>query len=210
MNDLLKERYQFIFEEKLLQEISDIALFKTIAKDVPMIDIGEEVIHIPLVLDGAIRIMKEDEKDNEYLLYYLEVGDSCAMTMSCCMGNKVSTIKAVTERKTQLILIPVQKMEDWLVKYRSWRTFVFLSYDTIMKEMLEALDALAFQNLEERLYKYLKDKAMVLHTSELEITQYQIANDLNTSRVVISRLIKKLILDKKIETHRNRVKILTF
>ena len=101
-------------------------------------------------------------------------------------------------------------MEDWLVKYKSWRAFVLDSYNSRLKEMLETIDSLAFHNMEQRIYKYLKDRAMVLSSPELETTHAKIANDLNTSRVVVSRLIKKLILDNKISTNRNHVKVLAF
>jgi CRP/FNR family transcriptional regulator len=210
MNHKLKERYQYVFEEALLKEIDDIGRYKTIEKDFPMMDIGNDITHMPLILEGAIRIMGEDDKENEILLYYLEIGDSCAMTMTCCMGGKKSDIRAITERKTELILIPVYKMEEWIIKYKTWRVFVFESYDIRLKEMLGAIDALAFHNMEERLYKYLREKAMVLGTSELEITHYQVANDMNTSRVVISRLMKKLALDNKIESNRNHITIKEF
>lgn len=205
---LLKERYEYIFEEALQREIIEVGQLRKIAKGMPMIDIGDTITHMPLVLNGAIRVMQEDENENEYLLYYLEIGDSCAMTMTCCMGGKRSTIRAITETDTVLLMIPIHKMEEWLVKYRSWRVFVFESYDSRMNEMLEAIDIVVFHNMEDRLYKYLKDKAMVAHNPILSITHYQIATELNTSRVVISRLIKKLLLDKKIETNRNQVTVL--
>lgn len=210
MQEKLLDRYRYVFEEELLKEISIVGQVRKVDKDVPMIDIGDKLSYMPLILDGVIRIMGEDENENEILLYYLETGDSCSMTMTCCMGGKKSNIRALTECDTELIMIPVQKMEEWLIKYKTWRAFVFQSYDTRMKELLGAIDALAFHNTEQRLYKYLKDKAMVSHSAILEITHYQIANDLNTSRVVISRLMKKLVLDSKIESNRNQVKILEF
>ena len=210
MNHKLKERYQYVFEEELLKEIDAVGQYRTIEKDFPMMDIGNDITHMPLILEGAIRIMGEDDKENEILLYYLEIGDSCAMTMTCCIGGKKSNIRAITERKTELILIPVAKMEEWIVKYKTWRVFVFESYDIRLKEMLGAIDALAFHNMEERLYKFLREKAMVLSSPELEITHYQIANDMNTSRVVISRLMKKLALDDKITSNRNHIVIKEF
>ncbi len=210
MRELLEEKYGHFFEEKLIEEINFHGIFKKVPKDFPMINIGDTLTHIPLVIEGAIKVMGDDGNDNEYLLYYLETGDSCSMSMTCCIGNRKSQIKALAELDTKIIMIPVQKMEEWLVKYRTWRTFVFDSYDIRLKEMLSAIDALVFHNTEERIYQYLRDKAMVLHTPELSITHYQIANDLNTSRVVVSRLMKKLSLDGKIETNRNQVKVLDF
>ena len=210
MEKLLKERYEYVFEEKLIDEIIREGQFRKVDKDVCMIDKGDKITHMPLILEGAIKIVDEDKDGHEYLLYYLEMGDSCAMTMTCCLGGKKSEIRAITESNTLIYMIPIQRMEDWLIKYKSWRMFVFDSYDARMKEMLETIDSLAFFNMEQRLYKYLKDRAMVLQTPTLEITHYRIANDLNTSRVVISRLIKKLILDHKITTNRNQVTVLKF
>lgn len=210
MEKLLKERYEYIFEEKLIDEIIREGQFRKVNKDVCMIDKGDKITHMPLILEGAIKIVDEDKDGHEYLLYYLEMGDSCAMTMTCCLGGKKSEIRAITESNTLIYMIPIQRMEDWLIKYKSWRMFVFDSYDSRMKEMLETIDSLAFYNMEQRLYKYLKDRAMVLQSPTLEITHYRIANDLNTSRVVISRLMKKLILDNKITTNRNQVTVLEF
>lgn len=210
MKKLLIEKYEYVFESDLIEEIDREGVFKKLEKGVCMIDIGDKITHMPLILDGAIKIVDEDKDDHEYLLYYLETGDSCAMTMSCCFGGKRSEIRAFTETNTLLYMIPIQRMEDWLVKYKSWRMFVFDSYDSRLKEMLETIDSLAFLNMEQRIYKYLKDRAMVLHSPELELTHSKIATDLNTSRVVVSRLIKKLIMDKKITTNRNHVTVLEF
>lgn len=205
MNELLLSSYQYIFEPALLKEIDSIGVYKKFDKGTAMVDIGDTIVSMPLLLEGAVKVMNEDDEGNEFLLYYLEVGDSCSMTMTCCLGNKKSNIRAVTEKETHLCLIPVNLMEDWLIKYKSWRKFVFDSYDIRLNEMLEAINTVVFNNMEERLYKYLKDRAMIMRTNSLDITHSQIANDLHTSRVVISRLIKKLQLDNKISTQRNTI-----
>ncbi|MFK8101553.1 MAG: Crp/Fnr family transcriptional regulator [Saprospiraceae bacterium] len=210
MEKLLRSRYEYVFEEKLINEIIREGQFRKVDKDVCMIDKGDKITHMPLVLEGAIKVVDEEKDGQEYLLYYLEMGDSCAMTMTCCLGGKRSEIRAITESNTLMYMIPIQRMEDWLIKYKSWRMFVLDSYNSRMKEMLETIDSLAFLNMEQRLYKYLKDRAMVLQSPTLEITHSRIANDLNTSRVVISRLMKKLILDNKIKTNRNEVTVLKF
>jgi CRP/FNR family transcriptional regulator len=210
MEKLLRERYKYVFEEALIDEIVKEGQARKVDKEVWMIDKGDKITYMPLILEGAIKIVDEDKDDHEYLLYYLEMGDSCAMTMTCCLGGKRSEIRAITESNVLVYMIPVQRMEDWLIKYKSWRAFVFDSYDTRLKEMLGTIDSLAFLNMEQRLYKYLKDRVMVLGTPVLEITHSRIANDLNTSRVVISRLVKKLIMDNKITTNRNEVTVLEF
>jgi len=207
MNSKLFLSYQYIFEPALLKEINANGTFKKVSKGAAMVDFGDTIHFMPLVLEGAVKVVNEDNEGNEYLLYYLEVGDSCSMTMTCCLGNKKSNIRAVTEKDTEICMLPIFKMEEWLIKYKSWRKFVFDSYDIRLKEMLDAINTVVFHNMEERLYKYLKERAMVMRTSKLDITHQQIANDLHTSRVVVSRLIKKLQLDNKIITERNRIVI---
>jgi CRP/FNR family transcriptional regulator len=173
-------------------------------------DIGETLTHMPLVLSGSIKIMKEDKDGNELLLYYLELGDTCAVTLSCCTKPSKSSIKAITESDSEIVFIPVDKMEDWMVRYKSWREFVLESYNQRLNEMLDAIDNLAFNNMEERIYKYLRDKAMVNREPKLQVTHAEIATDLHSSRVVISRIMKKLENEGKIKQHRNFVEVKEF
>ena len=164
----------------------------------------------PLLLNGAIKISRLDNQGEEILLYFLESGDACTMTMTCCMGNKKSEIRAVAEKDTTLVMIPVQKMENWIERFPRWRAFVFESYNTRFNELLESIDSLAFMNMHDRLYKYLKDKVMVNQTTSLETTHQKVANDLHTSRVVISRLMKALEKDGLIKINRNKIEVLKF
>jgi CRP/FNR family transcriptional regulator len=124
------------------------------------------------------------------------------------MGQSRSEIRAVAETDARLIMIPIRKMEEWTAKYRSWRNFVFESYNSRLNEMLQTIDSIAFLNMDERLVKYLKDKARVNQDQTIRNTHQEIAYDLHSSRVVISRLLKKLEQMGKIELHRNYIKIL--
>lgn len=210
MNEKLFQAYNFIFEEALLEEISNVGIYKEFKADNNLIEIGDAIQSMPLLLNGAIKIMREDENGDELLLYFLERGDTCAMTLTCCLGNSKSKIRAVAETDGNLMMIPISKMEEWLTKYKTWRNFVFESYNIRLNEMLEAIDSLAFMNLEERLYKYLTDKVKVIGTTEIKNTHQEIALDLHTSRVVISRVLKSLEIQKKIKLHRNKIEILQF
>ena len=162
---------------------------------------------MPLLLSGAIKVLRVDENGDELLLYFLEPGDTCAMTMSCCLGHTKSEIKAIAELDTELLMVPVQKMEEWTTTYKSWRNFVFQSYHSRLQELLHTVDTIAFLNMDERLLKYLKDKAKISGETTLQTTHQEIAYDLNTSRVVISRLLKKLETMKKIQLKRNSIKL---
>jgi len=210
MKALLIESYGYIFEEALIDEILKVATFKEFKADDYLIEIGDYIKSMPLLLHGAIKILREDENGDELLLYFLERGDTCAMTLTCCMGQAKSRIRAIAETDGSLIMIPVEKMEDWLTKYKTWRNFVFDSYNVRLMEMLEAIDTLAFMKLDERLYKYLTDKAKVIGNTEIHNTHQEIAYEMHTSRVVISRLLKALEIEGKIKLHRNKIEILQF
>jgi len=208
MIDELKQNYGYLFEEELLQEINNVGTYKDIPEGFKLIEVGDYIKSMPLLVSGAIKILREDEQGDELLLYFIEGGDTCAMTLSCCLGNAKSEIRAVAETDTRLIMIPVQKMEEWLGKYKSWQKFVLQSYHNRMSELLDAVNTIAFLKMDERLFKYLKDKAMVNHNDVIHVTHQQIAHDLHTSRVVISRLLKALENSGKIELHRNSIKVI--
>ena len=210
MRDILDQAYSYIFEEALLDEIAKVAIYKEFKADDYLIEIGDYIKTMPLLLTGAIKILREDENGDELLLYFLERGDTCAMTLTCCMGQSKSRIRAIAETDGAMLMIPVEKMEEWLTKYKTWRNFVFDSYNVRLNEMLEAIDTLAFMNLDERLYKYLTDKAKVIGDTEIKNTHQEIAYEMYTSRVVISRLLKALELQGKIKLHRNKIEILQF
>lgn len=204
----LKEAYHFVFEEALMQEIVEHGSIKHVNAGEKIIEIGDYVKMMPLLLKGAIKILREDKNGDELLLYFLERGDTCAMTLTCCLGQTKSEIRAIAERDTSIIMIPIEKMEEWTSKYKSWRNFVFESYHSRLSEMLDTIDTIAFMNMDERLMRYLQDKSKINQNDLLQITHQQIAYDLHTSRVVISRLLKKLELDKKIVLNRNSIKVL--
>jgi CRP/FNR family transcriptional regulator, anaerobic regulatory protein len=210
VREQLEQAYGFLFEKELLTEIEQVATKHQFKSNDYLIELGDEIKNMPLLLNGALKVMREDQNNDELLLYFLEKGDTCAMTLNCCMGKSKSKIRAVAETDGELLMIPIEKMESWLTKYKSWRNFVFESYNIRLMEMLEAIDTLAFMNLDERLYKYLTDKVKINRNSELSITHQEIAYELHTSRVVVSRLLKSLELNKKIKLHRNRIEILEF
>mgnify|MGYP006157594597 CR=1 FL=1 len=207
MMDILKENYGFIFEEKLIEEIAEASTLRTFEEGDILIDFGDYIKFMPLLISGAIKILREDFDEGELLLYFLEKGDTCAMTMACCLGETKSEIRAVAETKGEVVMIPVAKMEEWLGKYKSWRNYVFNSYNNRLKEMLMAIDNLAFMNMDERLYNYLLDKAQINKSDFIQNTHQEIAYDLHTSRVVISRLLKALENEGKIKLHRASIEL---
>lgn len=202
----LKNNYGALFEDALIHEILQVGTYKEVPAGFKMMEIGSYVKGMPLLISGAIKIMREDKNGDELLLYYLEKGDTCSMTMTCCMGQTKSEIRAITETDTKLIMIPIQKMEIWTSKYKSWRSFVFESYHSRLNEVLHTIDSIAFDNMDQRLLNYLKEKARVTNDEIIRNTHQEIAYELHSSRVVISRLLKKLENMGKIELHRNYIK----
>lgn len=208
MIEEIKKHYGSQFEPALINEINQVATFMETPEGQDLMRPGQYVKSMPLLLSGSIKIMRSDNEGEELLLYHLEKGDTCAMTMTCCMGNTKSEIHAVTETPAKLLMIPIGKMEEWSSKYKTWRNFVFASYHERMMEMLESIDNIAFNNMDERLEKWITDKIQIIKTKHIYITHKEIAHDLHTSRVVISRLLKKMEKDMKIKMHRNFIEVL--
>lgn len=208
---MIKERieatYPYQFEEELLNEIDELGSLIEFKSNDVMIDLNQFIKGMPILLSGAIKIMREDFDEGELLLYFLEKGDTCAMTMACCLGDKQSKIRAIAETEGELVMIPIVKMDEWLAKYPSWRRFIFDSYNNRMEEMLVAIDNLAFNDMNERLKKYLLDVASINKGKVVVKTHQEIAYELNTSRVVISRLLKALEKEGFLQLNRNEITI---
>ena len=204
----LKNLFGKIFEEALLEEITRLGTLREVPADFELMDIGEPIKGVPLMLSGAIKISREDINGDELLLYYLEEGDSCTMTMAWEMGQQKSQIRAVTELPSQLIMVPLSAVEDWSSRFPSWRKFIFQSYHKRMEELLATVDSIAFDQLEKRLWAYLVEKKRITKMNTLSITHQTIAQEIHSSRVVISRLLKRLEVDQKIRLHRNAIELI--
>ena len=208
---MVKELYTTFdgqFEMELVDEIAEVGKFVEVPAGEILMDIGNYIRAMPLLLSGAIKVLREDEDGDELLLYYLEQGETCSVTMACCMGHTKSEIRAIAETDSKIVMVPVQKMEEWMAKYKGWRNYVFESYHNRLNELLQTVDSIAFKNLDQRLVDYLKKKMEVTNDNRIRSTHQEIAYDLHTSRVVVSRLLKKLEKMKKLVLHRNYIEIL--
>lgn len=205
---LLLNYFNSLFEPDLINEIAQNGQLHLFKENEILIDLNQIITHMPLLLHGAIRIMRDDDNDGELLLYYLEKGDTCAMTMTCCLGQKASNIRAIAETNGEMIMIPVQKMDEWLAKYATWRAFVLTSYQDRLDEMMRSIDNLAFNDTKGRIKNYLIEVASVNQSRIVNKTHAEIAYELNTSRVVVSRLLKVLENEHFIEQQRNIITIL--
>lgn len=208
MTQHIQDAYGYIFEPKLIEELCQVAVELDFKEGDQLIEIGQYIKRMPLLLNGAIKIMREDSDEGELLLYFIERGDTCAMTLTCCMGSFKSDIRAIAETNGTVLMVPIEKMEEWMTKYHSWRNFVINSYNNRLKEMLLAIDNLAFMKMEDRISNYLKEKSKLVTSNTLNITHQEIANDLNTSRVVVSRILKKLENEKQIKLNRKSIDLM--
>lgn len=207
MEQLIYNTYHGRFEKGLINEIVANAKLIEFKEGDVLIDIGKYIKTVPLLISGAIKIMREDKDKGELLLYFIEKGDTCAMTLACCVGDKKSEVKAIAENDGMVAMIPVVKMEEWLGEYKTWRAFVMESYNNRFVELLGALDNIAFMNMDSRLYNYLVEKAQINHSNTINKTHKEIADDLNSSRVVVSRLLKAMENEGKIKLNRNSIEL---
>jgi CRP/FNR family transcriptional regulator len=207
---LIHDAIGYLLEPELIVEMGEVGRIRETTTDEIIMHVGDELKMIPIVLSGSIKVSRENDEGNELLLYYIEGGDTCAMTLQCCVHKIDSHIKATSMEPSLLMMFPVAKMEEWMDKYKSWREYILQNYHTRLTELMETIDAMAFMRLDERLLKYLTDQAKLLGTVELNHTHQQIADDLHSSRVVISRLLKQLENKGIIEIHRNKLILKNF
>jgi CRP/FNR family transcriptional regulator len=206
----LKEAYDMVLHGALLNTIAQEGRFVSGGKGDLIMDVGDPIPGMPLLIDGAIKILRVDDAGDEMLLYFLEQGDSCAMTLGSFFGQTKSDIRAVAEQDSRFVIMPLDKVIEWTGVHTDFRQFVFESFNTRLKELVEAMDNLAFLDLHGRTAKYLDDRVKVNGTTTLSTTHAEIAADLHTSRVVVSRILKQLENEGKISLHRNRIEVLEF
>ena len=202
------DKLKGIFEPQLIQEIQQFGIFQTFKEGDLIMDYGKFVRMMPIVLQGTVKVSRLDENDNEILLYYLSSNESCSMAYSCCLEAKKSEIRAIAEDNVELVAIPHLKLDDWLCTYPSWKNYIMRSFNERFIELLKSIESIAFHKLDERLIAYLKEKQRMSGSSVIKASHNLIADELATSRVVISRLLKQLENDQKIILYRNEIKLL--
>jgi CRP/FNR family transcriptional regulator len=203
----LKQTLPSLTDPKLLDRLLEKGQFSTFDPGKTLMEPGQFIKAVPLVLEGSIKIMRVDEDGKELFLYYLETGETCALSLTCCSAARPSEIKAIVEEKASLLFIPIQVHEQLVDEFKQWKDFVSTTYQHRFQEMLTVLDAVAFKRMDERLMSYIVTKMKQLKSNELHTTHQEIANELGTAREVISRLLKQLEKKKWIELGRNVIYI---
>lgn len=202
------EKLEAIFEKELIQEIFQFGDIKHFAAGDVIMDYQNFVRMMPIILNGTIKVLRKDENGKEILLYYISDNESCSMAYGCCMTAKKSEVKAVAEDDGKMIAIPFVKLNDWLCKYDSWRSYIFNSFNERFIELLNSIDAMAFTNLDQRVKQYLLEKHSRFNSSIIKVSHNKIAEELATTRVVVSRILKQFENDKKVILYRNEIKLL--
>ena len=205
---MIRQHYAQIAERGLQEEIADVGTIMHFKAGDLIMDFGAYVKIMPLIIEGSIKVSREDEEGNELFLYYLKPGETCSMSFTCCLMDKKSEIRTVAEEDTTLIGIPTRYMDEWMSRYPSWKNFVMTSYDDRMLELVRTIDNIAFKKMDERLMDYLEQKAAANSSRTLNATHQEIAYDLNASREAVSRLLKQLEKEGIVKLGRNRIELL--
>jgi CRP/FNR family transcriptional regulator len=208
MTNNIPKSFDSAFEPDLIKEMHQFGEIKNFKDGDLIMDYGKYIRMMPIVIKGTIKVFRRDENGKEILLYYLSSNESCSMAYSCCVEAKKSEVKAIAEDDVELIAIPHIKLDEWLCKYPTWKNYIMRSFNDRFLELLKSIESIAFHKLDERLISYLKEKQRLTGSNVIKASHYLIADDLATSRVVISRLLKQLENNGKILLYRNEIKLL--
>ena len=195
-----------MFDSQLASFISTIGESKTFEEGSIMMKTGQYFKATMLLINGKVKLYREGEDGGEFFMYFLERGDACALSMICATRNQASQIMAVAVEETEVLMIPISYMDELMTKYKGWYYFVLETYRSRFEELLVVIDNIAFKNMDERLEWYLKQQAAKTGKN-IHLTHQQIANDLNSSREVISRLLKKMEKNQAVLLHRNSIEL---
>jgi CRP/FNR family transcriptional regulator len=196
------------FESGLQQKIQELGEVRSFKSGEQMMRTGQYFRSTMLILDGLVKVYREDAEGNEFFMYHLQPGEACALSMVCAAEHKPSAVMAKAVKDTEVIAIPLQQMDEWMAVYKTWYHFVLGTYRLRFEELLATIDHIAFRGMDERLEFYLKRHQQTLQTNPIPLNHQQIATELNSSREVISRLLKKMEQLGKVKLHRNAIEII--
>lgn len=205
--DLLRSGFPILQMPSTLALIEEQGLLRSLQEGQELLQPGEFVKSIPLVLSGTLKVLRESEEGHELFLYYLIPGETCAMALTCCGSQKESTLRIVAEEQSIIIQISFRLLES-LEAHKDWKDFISQNYAHRFSEMLKVIDSIAFQKMDVRLEQLLVTKTMQLKNKFILQTHQEIANELGTSREVISRLLKQMEKQGIVILHRNRIELL--
>lgn len=204
-----EKNFKGIFEYPLLEELQKVGNYMEVKQGDYLMRPGGYIRSVPIILSGSVKLLRPDDEGHEMLLYYLGGLDTCALSLTCCLQNKTSNLVAIAEENTKLINIPVEKVDEWMCKYKSWKEFVFATYQKRFDDMIETIDGIAFSKLDQRLMNLIRKKLKSSGGNKILYTTHEeLANELATSREVVSRLLKQLEKLGNVRLARNKIEVL--
>jgi CRP/FNR family transcriptional regulator len=204
----LQEINEFKASPKIRERLLTIGFAKEFAENEVILNENAYIKAIPLVTKGSIRVMRTDEDGRELLLYYIRSGETCIMSFLGGIHQDTSKVKAIAEEDTEILFIPIDKVSLLIKEFPEWLDYIFRLYHKRFEELLEVVNNVAFKKMDERLLDFIHKKSEVANSKTLHITHEQLANELGTARVVISRLLKVLEEYGVVELGRNKIKLL--
>lgn len=202
------QQYFPSFSKELIADIDSQAILKNIKEGEVLMRSGQYIKHTVLVIKGKIKVYRKGEDGGEFFMYYLQPGQACAISMICAIKQEISQITAKVVEDAELLMVPLAAMDKWMMQHRSWYEFVIDTYRNRFEEVLIVIDNIAFRAMDERLELYLKKQQESCGCSDIKTSHQEIANDLNSSREVISRLLKKMEQRGMIVLHRSHITLL--
>jgi CRP/FNR family transcriptional regulator len=196
------------FDDAFIAELAGASNRKTFKDGTMLMKTGQYIRSTMIVLEGLVKVFREDEEGNEYFMYFIEPGQACALSMVCSSTQDTSELTAIAVGDIEVLVVPLAKMDEWMTRYKPWYQFVLKTYRKRFEELLVTIDHIAFRNMDERLVFYLKKNRETLKSNIIPLTHAEIANELNSSREVITRLMKKLSDRGVVKLNRNSVEII--
>ena len=207
MIDELQSLTEFKSSPKIKEELLKIGTIKTFKEGDVILNENAYIKAIPLVLSGSIKVIRTDDEGREILIYNIASGESCIMSFLGSMHHETSKIKAIVEEPTELLIVPVDKLNVLIRDYPEWLNYIFKLYHKRFEELLELVNAIAFKKVDERLWDLLIVKSNHTKSKSINITHEQLSNDLGTARVVVSRLLKQMEEKGMVKLGRNNILI---
>lgn len=206
--DIVSSVFPQFTNKELIAEITKNAKLMEFGEGEIIIDPGMPIPFVPLIVTGSLGVLKHDEKTgHELLLYYLKAGETCATSLSCCMHKGESEVEVIAEEESILLGIPIEYLDKWTNDFSEWRDFIMMTYQKRFDELLETINSIAFSQLDERLVKHLKELSQIQKTDRINTSHQEIATNLNSSREVISRLLKQMEKKNMVKLSRNTIEL---
>ena len=205
---LVKQHFSKYFDDNLIEKLVNDSIISSFVEGKKILRKGEPFEYVIFNLKGTLKVLRSHDDESEHLLFYTVEGESCVATYGICDHEEISEVDIEAETDTIVLLFPKKEMDNYMARFPQWRKYILQQLQKKIGEFLDTLDSITFMHLDERVIKYLKEKSRIKKSDEIHVTHQEIADELSTSRVVISRLLKMLERQGKIKLGRNKIKIL--